>query len=105
MLINCYRKFSFFILLYFFLSQYAFASEFVSVKAILNGLVDDNTAPSIASGTIFLTCNLCNKNITKKDVSKACKISEVTISKCYKKLFSHRLELFPKSAIKKYNIK
>ena len=33
MLINCYRKFSFFILLYFFLSQYALASEFVSVKA------------------------------------------------------------------------
>jgi len=79
--------------------------EFVSVKAILNGLVDDNTAPSIASGTIFLTCNLCNKNISKKDVSNACKISEVTISKCYKKLFSHRLDIFPKSAIKKYNIK
>ena len=33
MLINCYRKFSFFILLYFFLSHYALASEFVSVKA------------------------------------------------------------------------
>ena len=78
--------------------------EFVSVKAILNGLVDDNTAPSIAAGTIFLTCNLCDKNITKKKVASACKISEVTISKCYKKLHSHRLELFPKKVLEKYNI-
>ena len=79
--------------------------EFVSVKAILNGLVDDNTAPSIASGTIFLTCSLCNNSITKKDVANACKISEVTISKCYKKLYSHRMQLFPKRAIEQYNIK
>jgi len=78
--------------------------EFVSIKSILKGIVDDNTAPSIAAGAIFLTCNLCNKNITKKDVAKACKISEVTISKCYKKLHTYRLELFPRSVLKKYNI-
>ena len=78
--------------------------EFVSVNAIIKSLVDDNTAPSIAAGAIFLTCSVCDKNITKKDVASACKISEVTISKCYKKLYSHRLDLFPNEVIKKYNI-
>lgn len=78
--------------------------EFVSVKAILLGLVDDNTAPSIAAGSIYLTCNICKKNITKHDVSQSCKISEVTISKCYKKLLHHKKVLFPKSVIEKYSI-
>ena len=61
--------------------------------------------PGIAAGSIFLVCSLCNQNITKKQVSKACKISEVTISKCYKKLYNERVKLFPKKAILKYNIK
>ena len=81
-----------------------YITEFVSVKAMLLGLVDDNTAPSIAAGSIYLTCSLCHKNITKKDVSNSCKISEVTISKCHKKLLIHKNSLFPKSVIDKYSI-
>jgi transcription initiation factor TFIIB len=79
-------------------------SEFIAVKAISMGLVIDNTAPSIAAGSIFLACCCCEPSITKKQVAQACLISEVTISKCYKKLFIHKLNLFPKQAIKKYNI-
>ena len=76
------------------------------MKAIgsFNNLVEDNTAPSVAAGSIFLVASLCNQNITKKQVSIACKISEVTISKCYKKLNKHKLILFPKSVIVKYDI-
>ena len=51
-------------------------------------IIEDNTPASIAAGTIFLVCSVCNFKKTKKEVSKACKISEVTISKCYKKIIS-----------------
>lgn len=81
-------------------------SEFVAVKALgsLNNLVEDNTAPSVAAGSIFLVASLCNHNVSKKQVSIACKISEVTISKCFKKLNKHKEILLPKSVIIKYNI-
>ena len=42
--------------------------------------------------------------ITKVQVHIATKISEVTISKCYKKLNQHKERLFPQGAIKKYGI-
>lgn len=81
-------------------------SEFVAVKAIasLSCLVEDNTAPSVAAGSIFLVTTISNQNITKKQVSIACKISEVTISKCFKKLNYNRNTLLPKEIIKKYNL-
>ena len=66
--------------------------------------VNDNTAPSIAAGAIYLACELTDEKITKKQVSDACKTSEVTISKCFKKLNDNAINLFPKSIIKKYNI-
>jgi len=83
-----------------------FIAEFVAVKAIscLDNLVSDNTAPSVAAGSIFLVCTECKQNTTKKLVSKACKTSEVTISKCYKKLYNHKLDLFPSQVIDKFNI-
>ena len=68
-------------------------------------IVDENTPPSIAAGCIFLVSTLCNLNIAKKMISTACKISEVTISKCYKKLYAFRYNLIPKTAIDKYDIK
>ena len=49
--------------------------------------------------TSFLVINLLNYPITKKNVAIACKISEVTISKCFKKLNNHKLELLPKKFI------
>mgnify|MGYP001090569708 CR=1 FL=1 len=81
-------------------------AEFVGVKSMIsvNNLVEDNTSPSIAAGAIFLVCNICNYNINKKQVSNACKTSEVTISKCYKKMCKHKISLLPKSIIEKYNI-
>jgi len=83
-----------------------FITEFVAVKAItvLNSLVEDNTAPSIAAGSIFLVCTVCKQNISKKQVSIACKISEVTISKCFKKLYKYRKILVPKNILQTYDI-
>ena len=50
------------------------------------GLINDNTPPAMASGCIFLYAKDLNLNLSKKDISDICKISEVTINKCYKKL-------------------
>ena len=52
-----------------------------------------------------MICNLYSMSITKKNVSKACKISEVTI-KCFKKMNKYKKHLvdnIPKK--KKRNLK
>ena len=72
-------------------------AEYIAVKAIIENLVDDNTAPSIAAGSIFLACSVDKStNVTKKQVADSCKTSEVTISKCYKKLNDNKHKLLPK---------
>ena len=67
-------------------------------------IVCENAPPSIAAGVIYLCSVNCNFKFNKKDISKACEISEVTINKCYKKLNEYKLYLFPDEIIKKYNI-
>lgn len=78
--------------------------EFVAYMTSKSDIVDENTPPSIAAGSIYLVLILCNININKKHISQACKISEVTISKCFKKLYNLRYDLIPQTAIDKYNI-
>ena len=80
--------------------------EFVAIKSLIssNNIVEDNTAPSIAAGSIFMVNTVLGNSISKKSVADACKISEVTISKCYKKLYLYRLELLPKNIINKYKL-
>ena len=81
-----------------------YIAEFIAVKAIFNNLVDDNTAPSIAAGAIYMACTICDIDVNKASVASACKISAVTISKCFKKLNKHHTSLVPRSVLKKYNI-
>ena len=57
----------------------------------LNHLINDNTPPSMAAGCIFLYIKLKKLEITKKNISDICKISEVTINKCYKKLENNKI--------------
>ena len=66
--------------------------------------ISENTPPAIASGVIYFICYLCKLNITKKHISDICKISEVTINKCFKKLLIFVDLLFSESLKKKYNI-
>jgi len=54
-----------------------------------SGVLCENTPPSMASGCIFLYAKVAGKEMTKKQISEVCQISEVTINKCYKKLASH----------------
>ena len=75
--------------------------NYVCDKAEEYNLVSKCIPPSIAAGSIYLVCNILNINISKKEISEICKISEVTISKCYKNLYEHHQYLFPKNIIDK----
>jgi transcription initiation factor TFIIB len=74
-------------------------------KADELNIVSENTPPSIAAASIYLCNVVCDLGISKKDLAGACEISQVTLTKCYKKLFTYRAYLFPKEAIGLYNIK
>ena len=73
----------------------------VCEKAEEYNLVSKCIPPSIAAGSIYLTCSLLNINISKRDISTQCKISEVTISKCYKELLKYHRHLLPEEITKK----
>jgi transcription initiation factor TFIIB len=55
-------------------------------KADELSIVCENTPPSIAAGSIYMCSVACDWGISKKELADACEISQVTISKCYKKL-------------------
>lgn len=79
-------------------------AEYVAIMIItqIPYLVEDNTSPSIAAVSIYIICHFCKLNITKKQISDSCKISEVTISKCFKKIEKYILELIPDKLKKEY---
>lgn len=68
-------------------------------------IVSENTPPSISAGSIYLCNVICGLGISKKDMATACELSQVTLSKCYKKLYDNRCHLFTEESIYKYNIK
>ena len=49
-------------------------------------IITENTPPSIAAGCIFYFIKENELTITRKEISEICRISEVTINKCAKKL-------------------
>jgi transcription initiation factor TFIIB len=61
----------------------------ISRLSQLYNLTNENTPPSMAAGCIYLYIKQVNLTIHKKQISDICKISEVTINKCYKKLEQH----------------
>jgi transcription initiation factor TFIIIB Brf1 subunit/transcription initiation factor TFIIB len=69
------------------------------------GIVSENSPPSIASGIIYLACEVCNFEINKKQISQTNAISEVTINKTYKKLYKYRSIILPPDIIHKYSVK
>jgi transcription initiation factor TFIIIB Brf1 subunit/transcription initiation factor TFIIB len=75
--------------------------SYVCEKAEEYNLVSKCIPPSIAAGSIFLVCSLLKINITKKEISQTCQISEVTISKCYKNLHLYQEHILPKEILLK----
>jgi transcription initiation factor TFIIB len=68
-------------------------------------VVSSNTPPSIAAATIYMCVVITKTDISKKDISSVCEISQVTLSKCYKKLYEYRAVLLPPEAIFKYSVR
>lgn len=71
--------------------------NYVIQKAEEYSIVSENAPPSIAAGCIYLISVHYKMNISKKDIAKACEISEVTINKCYKKLLKYKDYILPTS--------
>jgi transcription initiation factor TFIIIB Brf1 subunit/transcription initiation factor TFIIB len=64
--------------------------------------IPENTPHSISAGIIYFVSQKFNLNITKTSIHFHTKISDVTISKCYKKLEIYEDKLIPKSLLEKY---
>ena len=65
-------------------------------------IMPENTPHYIAAGVVYFISQICNLNISKRDVKNVSEISEVTINKCFKKLEKYQDELLPAVIIKKY---
>ena len=76
--------------------------KFISIKIEKNNLMPENTPHSIAAGVVYFISQLCNLNISKREVKLISEISEVTINKCYKKLEKMTEELVPSVILHKY---
>ena len=73
--------------------------RFIASKVERLNLIPDNTPHSIAAGIIFFVCQVFSMAQSKGDIAAICKVSEVTISKCYRKLDSIKISLVPPSLI------
>ena len=83
-------------------SKYIELMKLICKKIIKLPDISENTPPAIAAGVIYFISYLCNLNISKKNVSDICKISEVTINKCFKKLDELQDQLIPLKIKEKY---
>lgn len=80
--------------------------QFISMKIEKMDVMPENTPPSIAAGVVYFVSQLCNLNISKREVKNVSETSEVTINKCYKKLekIIDNKNLIPATILKKYNV-
>jgi transcription initiation factor TFIIB len=76
--------------------------QFISIKIERMALMPENTPHSIAAGIVFFVIQLCGLIPTKRDVKRVSDISEVTISKCHKKIEKHTADLVPGAILNKY---
>lgn len=53
-------------------------------------IVSENAPTSVAAGALYYYCMNKKINVTKKQIAEACEVSEVTITKCYKRLSKHK---------------
>jgi transcription initiation factor TFIIB len=76
--------------------------QFIAIKIEKNKLLLENTPHSIAAGIVYFISQLCNLNVSKRDVNNISEISEVTINKVTKKLEKMTNDLVPAVILKKY---
>ena len=79
--------------------------KFIAHRIFKNNIIPENTPHSVAAGIIYLISQIFNLNINKKHIFIISEISEVTINKCYKKLYELRHQLIPSIILQKYHLK
>jgi transcription initiation factor TFIIB len=77
--------------------------EFIALQIEKNNYIPENTPHSIAAGIVYFVSFITNTNISKKDIHDITEISEVTINKCYKKMYNIRDKIVPSRILEKYN--
>ena len=78
-------------------------AKFIALKVDQEQLVPENTPHSVAAGIVWFVCQLSRTRISKRSAAAACDVSEVTISKCFKKLEAVRDSFLPPIIVKKYS--
>ncbi len=53
-------------------------------------IVSENAPTSVAAGALYYYCTVNDIDYTKKQIAEVCEVSEVTITKCYKKLLKYK---------------
>ena len=76
--------------------------QFIAIRIEKHNLIPENTPHSVSAGIIYFIANSCTLNISKKDVHTISNISEVTINKCFKKLYKMKEKLIPEIILQKY---
>jgi transcription initiation factor TFIIB len=77
---------------------------FIAKQVDLQNLIPDNRPQAIAVGILYFISQLCNLNYSKNYIKHVLddEVSEVTINKCYQKLYKIREKLLPSWVIQKY---
>ena len=63
--------------------------KIIVMKSVQLPNISENTPPAITAGVIYLVSYICKLNITKKDIASVSNISDVTITKCFKKIYNY----------------
>jgi len=77
--------------------------QFIAMKIEKMNLMPENTPHSIAAGVVYFMSQICNLNVSKRDVKNISEISEVTINKCFKKIEKMKADLVPQVILARYN--
>lgn len=79
-------------------------AKFIAIKTEKTELLCDNTPQSSAAGIIQFISQTFHLGISKMNIKAVCGVSEVTISKCCKKMESIKEQIIPLSLLKKYGV-
>lgn len=73
-------------------------------KIAEHSFVSENAPSSIAAACIYMVSHFAKRKTSKKTIAQMCDISEVTINKCYNKLFEYRGIILPETFIWEFNV-
>ena len=77
--------------------------QFIAMKIEKMHLMPENTPHSIAAGVVYFIAQICNLNVSKRDVKSISEISEVTINKCFKKIEKIKTDIVPQVILQRYS--